>query len=59
MHPCEIVQIARSARWKWRSVAADGAITESPQTYTFHHECALAARAAGLRPVAKWTTVEE
>jgi hypothetical protein len=58
MHPCEIVQIARSSRWKWRSVATDGAVTESAQTYTFHYECAFAARAAGFRPVAKWTVEE-
>jgi hypothetical protein len=58
MNPCHIVQIARSSRWKWRSVTADGAVTESPQTYTFHHECAFAARAAGLSPVAKWTVEE-
>ena len=55
MQACQIVQVARSSRWKWRAVAPDGAVTESPQTYTFHYECASAARAAGFRPVAKWT----
>lgn len=58
MRLCQILQFTEHGkmRWKWRHVAPEGAVTESPETYAFHYECVAAARKSGYTPKAEWLT---
>ena len=51
--PCQILRLAEG-RWKWSHTAAGGVVTESPETYEYHYQCAASARRAGYRPDSKW-----
>jgi len=52
---CEIypVKYQNSFRWKWRHLAADGAVKESTEVYPLYYECVVAARNCGYEPPLK------
>jgi hypothetical protein len=52
METCDIRHVDHegSYRWKWRHVAADGTVKESPQSYSLFYECMVAARESGYEP---------
>jgi hypothetical protein len=53
---CQILQVEHddAPRWKWRYTDAEGRVTESAQTFTYHYECVAAARQVGYRPEHRW-----
>jgi len=51
---CQILQLPAEGRWKWRHTAADGIVTDSPETYEYHYQCAASARRSGYSPDSKW-----
>ena len=52
MDTCDIHHVKHrdAFRWKWRYVAADGTVKESPQSYSLFYECVVAARQSGYEP---------
>lgn len=50
IHP---VKHKDSFRWKWRHIAPDGDVRESPDSYALFYECVTAARASGYEVLLK------
>ena len=55
MRICKILHVKHkdSFRWKWRHVADDGNVRESPASYELFYECVMAARENGYEPLIK------